>query len=518
MKNLNSKVQQYQILEQLGHNWAGGRVTYRGIAPGGEEVVVKQFRFLQGDWGEYKEVEREIEMLQQLNHLSIPRYLDSFDSGEGLCLVQQYVNAQALSYLRSFSPEEIKEIATQLLEILVYLQERIPPVFHRDIKPENVLVDRELKVYLIDFGLARIGEGTLAQSSMMGGTLGFMPPEQLLGRSLTKASDLYGVGATLVCLLTQIKSVEIGSLIDFSTNKINFRHNVPRLSFRFIEWLEKMVQPDPEHRYQSAALALKALEPLDVIRTPKVNLSQSELEFTAASLGQKARQTITVTNPVPETVLQGNWSVAPHPKDPTLATEHSWIQVVPREFEGNEVDCIVQVDTKKLQADSCYRRELVLTSNAEQENICLSLEVETAPIPLKYSLPPWGKIAVAGVFFFSVAGATAQVWLWGGWVAFVMLLALFGAIAEKAEWARAVELLDKFYFEENWMNLMMCALSAVTGICVGAGVVVGFTLYLSAALITCGLSLIAMTIFPIVEARRLKAQYHRTVKNLIKPH
>ena len=377
----------------------------------------------------------------------------------------------------------------------------------------------DLKVYLVDFGLARIGEGTLAQSSMMGGTLGFMPPEQLLGRSLSKGSDLYGVGATLICLLTQAKSVNIGDLIDFSSNKINFRHRVPQVSFRFIEWLEKMVEPDPSNRYQSAALALEALEPLNVVRTPKVVLSQSDLNFVADLLGQKLSRMITVSNPVSETVLQGYWSVFPHSNDPPHSPDcHPWIQVFPREFEGNQVECTVQVNTKKLQADSCYRRELVLTSNAEPENISLSLEVKTAPIPLKYSLPPWGKIAVAGVFFFSVAGATAQVWLWGGWVAFVMLLALFGAIAEKAEWARAVELLNKFYFEENWMNLVMCALSAVTGICVGAGVAVGFTLYLSAALITCGLSLIAMTIFPIVEARRLKAQYHRTVKNLIKPH
>jgi putative transposase len=98
---------------------------------------------------------------------------------------------------RSFAPDEIKQIATSVLEILVYLQNRIPPIIHRDIKPENILVDEQINVYLVDFGFARIGEGEVAMSSMVKGTLGFMAPEQLFNRQLTEASDLYG--------LTQLK-------------------------------------------------------------------------------------------------------------------------------------------------------------------------------------------------------------------------------------------------------------------------------------------------------------------------
>ena len=116
---------------------------------------------------------------------------------------------------------------------MIYLQKRKPSIFHRDIKPENVLVDEissvssladggEIKAYLIDFGLARIGNSTMALSSLIGGTLGFMPPEQVHNQKLTKASDLYGLGATLICLITQTKSADIGTLVDFSTNKITF--------------------------------------------------------------------------------------------------------------------------------------------------------------------------------------------------------------------------------------------------------------------------------------------------------
>ena len=249
----------YQVIEQLSHNIQGGRITYKGIYIATQTpVIIKQFRFaISDDWNSYKAIEREIEVLQGLNHPGIPKYLQRFDPGNGLCLVQEYKNAQNLSISRSFSPEEIKSIVFQLLEILVYLQEeRIPGIFHQDIKPENVLVDDDINVYLVDFGLARIGDNTMALSSIMGGTMGFVPPEQIRNLKPTEASDLYSLGAILICLLTKTKSVDIGSLVDFDSNKFTFKDKVSKFSFRFLQWLEKMVEPNPANRYESAKIAL----------------------------------------------------------------------------------------------------------------------------------------------------------------------------------------------------------------------------------------------------------------------
>lgn len=129
----------YQVIEQLSHNIQGGRITYKGIYIATQTpVIIKQFRFaISDDWNSYKAIEREIEVLQGLNHPGIPKYLQRFDPGNGLCLVQEYKNAQNLSISRSFSPEEIKSIVFQLLEILVYLQEeRIPGIFTRILNPK----------------------------------------------------------------------------------------------------------------------------------------------------------------------------------------------------------------------------------------------------------------------------------------------------------------------------------------------------------------------------------------------
>lgn len=258
----------YKIVRELGCNREGGRITSlatdTSLDPP-QEVVIKEFRFaLAGaNWSAFKAYQREIEVLQQLEHPRIPRYLDSFETKSGFCLVQEYKNAPSLALQHSFNPEEIKQIAVSVLEILVYLQHRVPPIIHRDIKPENVLVDKKLNAYLVDFGFARIRGGELALSSVAAGTPGFMPPEEQFGRPLTEASDLYSLGATLICLLTGTRSVDVGKLIN-DDYRFDLKGLVPQLSPRFVEWLTKMVEPNLKNRYANAAVALEALKPIQV--------------------------------------------------------------------------------------------------------------------------------------------------------------------------------------------------------------------------------------------------------------
>ncbi|HAG80691.1 MAG TPA: protein kinase [Cyanobacteria bacterium UBA12227] len=261
----------YQIQRQLGQNRLGGRLTYLATnTQTRQSFVIKQFQFAQpgASWGDYDAYESEIQLLQQLNHPSIPRYLDSFETSTGFCLVQEYKKAVSLAQPRHFTPEEVKQIAVQILNILVYLQQRRLTVIHRDIKPENILVDRshgQIKVYLIDFGFARKGGDDLAASSVVKGTLGFMPPEQLFNRKLTKASDLYSLGATLICLLTKTKSTEIGNLMD-KDYRINFKPLISKtLNRQFIDWLSKITAPSLQERYPNAVVALNALKPIDVL-------------------------------------------------------------------------------------------------------------------------------------------------------------------------------------------------------------------------------------------------------------
>jgi uncharacterized protein YjbI with pentapeptide repeats len=257
----------YQAIAELGRNREAGRITYKANALlTNRQVVIKEFRFAASgaNWSGFKAYEREIAIIQQISHSRIPRYLDSFETPQGFCLVQEYKNAPSLAERNSFNPEEVKQIAVSVLEILLYLQQRVPPIIHRDIKPENILVDEQLNAYLVDFGFARIRSEEVALSSVAAGTPGFMPPEEMFNRPLTEASDLYSLGVTLIGLLTGTRSVDIGKLID-DNYRLNFKSKVTQINPAFINWLQKMVAPNVKERFSNAAVALKALKLIKIV-------------------------------------------------------------------------------------------------------------------------------------------------------------------------------------------------------------------------------------------------------------
>ena len=261
----------YEVLQEVGCNREGGRITYLGkTITSGTEVVIKEFRFAQKDsnWSGFKAYQQEIEFLQQLNHPRIPRYLDSFETPEGFCLVQEYINSPSLEEKRTFKPEEIKKIAISVLEILVYLQQQEPPIIHRDIKPENILIDKQLNAYLVDFGLVRLRDGKIPLSGIAVGTPGFMAPENLCGHALTQASDLYSLGVTLICLLTNTPSMEIGKLMD-SNYRFDIDKLLPKISNKFAQWLTKMLEQNVDLRYSNAARALKGINSIKTVVHPQ---------------------------------------------------------------------------------------------------------------------------------------------------------------------------------------------------------------------------------------------------------
>lgn len=403
----------FSVVRELGHNRAGGRVTYLAINRANRlPVVLKQFLFAKRDshWSDYEAIKREIQVLQGLNHPGIPSYLDSFETSTGFCLVQEYKDAPSLAEPRSFDPDEIKKIAISLLNILIYLQNRLPPISHRDIKPENILVDKQLYVFLVDFGLAQIGESEFAMSSMAKGTIGFMAPEQLFNRQLSKASDLYGLGATLICLLTGTPSVQISNFID-DDYRLNFKHLVPNLSLRWIEWLEKMVELKPKDRFPDAQTALEALKPIYINRLPELVISQTYLEFDAQRLGEKLNQTIRISNSVPETVLETRWQVAPHLSDPPHTPHHhQWIGFNQSEFTSNNALCRITVDTSKLMAYRSYEREILINSNSQPETQVLKLKVKTAPVPIEPKRLPYFSLSLLTIFAATATWVEATAW------------------------------------------------------------------------------------------------------------
>ena len=256
----------YEIQRQLGEH--SGQQTLLALDRQTHDLVVVKLLIFshQLKWETFKLFEREAMTLKELNHSAIPLYLDYFDVettfGKGFALVQSYIDAASLEEQvkagRTFSETELKQIAKAILEVLVYLHNRYPPIIHRDIKPGNILLANRSgnhvgQVYLVDFGSVQAAASEGGTRTVVG-TYGYMPPEQF-GERAVPASDLYSLGMTLIYLASGQHPADLPQ----KNLRICFENHVS-LSPTLIDWLQWMTEPALEQRLASAHHALQALE------------------------------------------------------------------------------------------------------------------------------------------------------------------------------------------------------------------------------------------------------------------
>lgn len=234
-----------------------------------ELVVIKLLVFTEiQQWQDLKLFEREAEVLKSLDHPRIPRYRNYFlvdpQANSPFCwwgLVQDYVPGKTLQALleekHQFNEQDVRQIAEEVLQILIYLHELKPLVLHRDIKPSNLILDQSQHVWLVDFGSVQ-DQITTSMSFTLVGTVGYAALEQFYGRAVA-ASDLYSLGVTLIHLLTGIAPVDLPQ----RNLRIEFRDRISMDSSTdssFVRWIEKLTEPALENRFSSAREAREALE------------------------------------------------------------------------------------------------------------------------------------------------------------------------------------------------------------------------------------------------------------------
>ncbi len=220
-------------------------------------VVVKQLHLKRGDWKKFDLFERETRVLENLQHPGIPRFLASFESEPGVFnLVMERMPGASLRAIATkvrFSDDDLYDITRRVLDVLDYLHRRDPPVVHRDLKPANLVRDAKGNVAVVDFGGVRdaLREGG---GSTVIGTFGYMAPEQLHGDA-TPATDIYGLGATIVALAGGVEP----EAVPRKGLRMDLKAHLRGRDGALVEVLEAMTDPDPEARPQSARAAAKAL-------------------------------------------------------------------------------------------------------------------------------------------------------------------------------------------------------------------------------------------------------------------
>ncbi len=149
--------------------------------------------------------EREAKALALLDHPNIVRVHDYGQEDGKSFIVLELVEGTTLAKAIPLSIERALEVASELLSALSYAHGK--GVVHRDVKPQNVLLDRDGRVKVTDFGIARIVHGTetdwrVTASNVAVGTPGYLAPEALAGAPPDPRRDIYAVGVVLYEMVT----------------------------------------------------------------------------------------------------------------------------------------------------------------------------------------------------------------------------------------------------------------------------------------------------------------------------
>jgi TolB-like protein/Tfp pilus assembly protein PilF len=260
----------YELLEEVGRGGQG--VVFRARQKSLNRIVALKVIGL-GQWATKAHLKRfrlEAEAAARLDH---PCIVPIYEVGErdGQCYFSmKFVESGQLDEVVKQTPLSIRqavELIAKVARTVHYAHEH--GILHRDIKPGNILLDVKGEPHLTDFGLARLveSESTITRTVEVLGTPSYMAPEQAAGDNtqLTKATDVYGIGAVLYQLLTAHPPFAGGTTYETIKLLLETDPRPPRLwnpkvdrdvSTICLKCLEK----DPKRRYSSALAVAEDLE------------------------------------------------------------------------------------------------------------------------------------------------------------------------------------------------------------------------------------------------------------------
>jgi serine/threonine protein kinase len=280
--------QRYRIEEEIGQGGFG--IVYKAKDNNWNmRVAIKQINLRALNAKEIIEAtdsyNREVKLLSTLKHPNLPRIYDHFTDPEHWYLVMDFIEGETLErYLEAAGTRqkkfffgllparksrpvplaqgagrlrvrEVLDIGIQLCTVLNYLHTRQPPIIFRDVKPANIMLNPRGHIYLIDFGIARHFTPGQARDTGPLGSPGYAAPEQYGKAQTTVRTDIYGLGATLLTLLTGKDPLEL-SLAGEDTGKLA-RHKIPKKLQRL---LDRMLERDIRKRPKTMREVHKRLE------------------------------------------------------------------------------------------------------------------------------------------------------------------------------------------------------------------------------------------------------------------
>ncbi|CAJ1178209.1 serine/threonine protein kinase [Companilactobacillus crustorum] len=227
------------------------------------KVAVKALRYdLQDDESVKRRFGREAKATSGLSNPNIVNVLDVGNDNGVQYIVIEYVDGPNLKkYIRTHYPLSYHEVVDIMKQICMAVSDAHEHgIIHRDLKPENILVDEKkdpIQVKVSDFGIAlALSERSITRTNSLLGSVHYMSPEQIKGRSATVLSDIYALGIILFELLTKhvpfTGDTAVTVALKHSKEEIpDLKKIDPNIPQPLENAVLKATAKDPDQRYQS---------------------------------------------------------------------------------------------------------------------------------------------------------------------------------------------------------------------------------------------------------------------------
>lgn len=258
----------YQVIERIGGG--GMALVYRAhdiLLNRNVAIKVLRNQFVH-DEEFIRRFRREAQSAASLSHSNVVSIYDVGQEDEIHYIVMEYIEGKNLNeIIKERAPLQVDEavrIASQICDALDHAHQN--QIIHRDIKPHNILIGRNGRVKVTDFGIARaVTSTTITQTGSVLGSVHYFSPEHAKGVSTGEKSDLYSLGIVLYQMLTGSLPFLGESPISVALKHLQEEFEEPRhLNSLIPQSVENVIlrsmRKNPEERYHSAKQMLQDLE------------------------------------------------------------------------------------------------------------------------------------------------------------------------------------------------------------------------------------------------------------------